>query len=395
MLSSNHFAMSVLTTQPRLLAAFGVLMLGVACDRGEAPAGAPPVEAAPAATATSRTSVADAVHVLTERVGDGAADDPGDATALTASGTVASDQLARPSSKTGGLLSAVLVREGDDVRRGQVIARIDATELAAGVAQAEAALEKARRDLARVEALFADSVATRTQRDDAATGVTVAERRLEAVRFNRERNVVTAPIGGRVVQKLANAGETVGPGVPVAVIQGTAPEDWRVRVGLTDAQWAGTRVGQAATVTLDAFPGETYPARLTERATAADPASGTFPVELQLLRQPPSLAAGLVAEVAFGAPAAGDAVEASAAPLTIPVSALGRVAGKRGEVFVAEGGVARAREVLLGSLRGGRAEVLSGLAAGEEVIVTGVAWLREGDAVIRSQSTQRDAESAE
>ena len=341
---------------------------------GDAPA-APPPE-----TRSSARAAPDAAYVLTERVGAGEA--TAVPTALTASGTVVSDRLARPSSKTGGLLSAVLVREGDDVRRGQVIARIDATELAAGVAQAEAALEKARRDLARVEALLADSVATRTQRDDAATGVTVAERQLERIRFNRDRNVVTAPIGGRVVQKLANAGETVGPGAPVAVIQGTAPGDWRVRVGLTDAQWAGTRVGQAAAVTFGAFPGETYPARLKERATAADPASGTFPVELQLQRQPPSLAAGLVAEVeleATATPAA--AASALAAPLTIPVSALGRVAGKEAEVFVAEDGTARARTVRLGSLRGGRAEVLSGLTPGEEVIVTGVAWLREGDTV--------------
>ena len=342
-----------------------------ACERADAA----PEEGAPAAAALS-----DATYVLTERVGTGDADAVV-AGGLTASGTVVSDQLARPSSKTGGLLSAVLVREGDDVRRGQVIARVDATELSAGVAQAEAALEKARRDLARVEALLADSVATRTQRDDAATGVTVAERQLESLRFNRERNVITAPISGRVVQKLANAGETVGPGMPVAVIQGTAPGDWRVRVGLTDAQWAGTREGQVAEVTFDAFPGEAFPARLTERATAADPASGTFPVELELRRQPRSLAVGLVAEVAFEAPVVSKNSVTDTPTLSIPVSALGRVAGKRAEVFVAEAGFARAREVQLGSLRGGRAEVLSGLRPGEELIVTGVAWLRDGDAI--------------
>lgn len=295
---------------------------------------------------------------------------------LEVSGSVVSDQQARPSSKTGGVLSVVLIDAGDDVRRGQVIARVDATELAAGVAEAEAGLAKAQRDLQRAEALFRDSVATRTQRDDAATGVELAERQLERLRFNRDQHVITSPLAGRVVEKLANAGETVGPGQPVALVQGTSPGDWRVRAGLTDAQWAATRVGQVAEVRFDAFPGRVFAARLTERAIAADRASGTFPVELALARQPPSLAAGLVARVRLT-----PATAPTGAPLAIPVAALGRVAGKRAEVFVYDRGRAARRDIRLGPLRAGSAEVTAGLAAGDSVITTGVAWLRHGDPV--------------
>lgn len=346
---------------------------------------------------TARAAGTTATTVLTYRVGapmdatgNAASDENTDGLSVT--GTVVSDAVARPSSKTGGLLTVVTVNEGDDVRRGQIIARVDATELAAAEAEAEAGLVKARRDLARVEALFRDSVATRTQRDDAATGVEVVERQLERIRFNRSRNTVVAPISGRVVQKLANAGETIGPGQPVAVIQGTSNGDWRVRVGLTDAQWAGTRVGQTAEVRFDAYPGQEFAARLTERATAADPQSATFPVELKLREQPPSLAAGLIANVTLTPPARRGAesdttVVGTSDLLYLPVAALGRVNGKRAEVFVVEGGAARAREVLLGQLRGGRVEVLSGLDVGEEVVTTGVAWLREGDEV-RTQGSQ-------
>ena len=368
----------------------------VSCDGGGTP------EAPPVGDVIEAPENGNVTYVRTLVVGaDASSSAVAGADDITATGSVVSDQLARPSSKTGGLLSAVLIREGDDVRRGQTIARIDATELSSGVAQAEAALAKARRDLARVEALFADSVATRTQRDDAATGVEVAERQLESLRFNRGQNVITAPISGRIVQKLANAGETVGPGMPVAVIQGTASDDWRVRVGLADAQWARTRIGQAAEVSFDAFPGQTFAATLTERATAADPASGTFPVELKLRRQPPSLAAGLVASVVLHASPTPPSVRrarrtaslaqddgAGAAspqqrsgPFSIPIASLGRVAGKRAEVFVARGGHADAREVQLGSVRGEMVEVLTGLQAGDSLITTGVAWLRGGDAV--------------
>ena len=308
--------------------------------------------------------------------------------AISATGTVVSDQLARPSSKTGGLLSAVLVREGDDVRRGQTLARLDATELTAAVAQAEAGLDKARRDLTRVEALFADSVATRTQRDDARTGVTLAERQLEAIQFNRERNVITAPISGRILQKLANAGETIGPGMPIAIIQGTAAGDWRVRVGLTDAQWAATSVGQRATVSFDAFPGKRFAARLTERASAADPANGTFPIEVKLSEQPPSLAAGLVAKVELQREAAPAGAKANT--IEVPLTALGRINGKRAEVFVIRAQAARARDVQLGATRGGTIEVLSGLELGDQLITTGVAWLRDGDPVQLAAGTSTD-----
>ena len=360
----------------------------VSCGGGDTP------EAPPVGAVIEAPDNGNVTYVRTLVVGaDASSSAVAGADDITATGSVVSDQLARPSSKTGGLLSAVLVREGDDVRRGQTIARIDATELSSGVAQAEAALAKARRDLARVEALFADSVATRTQRDDAATGVEVAERQLESLRFNRGQNVITAPISGRIIQKLANAGETVGPGMPVAVIQGTASDDWRVRVGLADAQWARTRIGQAAEVSFDAFPGQTFAATLTERATAADPASGTFPVELKLRQQPPSLAAGLVAGVVIAASpirlrtsqasssAQGDATKLAAQTVAIPIASLGRVAGKRAEVFVARGGHADAREVQLGNVRGEQVEVLTGLKAGDSLITTGVAWLRGGDAV--------------
>ena len=329
------------------------------------------VDGAATAPPPAPAEATDVTYVRAVRFGDATDADAGP---LTVSGVVTSDALARPSSKTGGVLSAVLVKPGDDVRRGQVIARVDATELAAGVAEAEAGLAKARRDLARLEVLVRDSVATRTQRDDAATAVEIAERRLERLRFDRAQSVIRSPLSGRVLGEVANAGETVGPGQPVAAIQGTAPADWRVRVGLTDAQWAGTELGQAAEIRFDAFPGERYAGRLTERAVAVDPASRTFPVEFALRERPPSLAAGLVARVSLASPP-------DAAALTVPVAALGRVVGKRAEVFLVDAGRARAREIQLGRLRGGAAEVLDGLRVGDSLITTGVAWLRDGDRV--------------
>ena len=346
---------------------FVVVPLLIACEATDAP------EQAATLAAPDRTLVR--THV----VGNTALT-PSMATTRQYTATVVSDRTARPSSKTGGVLARVLISEGDDVRRGQVLARLETTELDAAVARAEAALAKAERDLARVEALYADSVATRAQRDDAATGVTVATQQLAGIRYNRDQTTLIAPIGGRVLRKLANAGETLGPGMPVAVIQGTANRDWRLRVGLSDADWATTQPGDRAEVRFDAYPEERFEAVVSERATAADPGTGTFAVEYRLLKQPRSLAAGLLATVTplDGTEAGGPSTDT---PFYIPLASLGRVNGKRAEVFLARNGAAVGRQVQLGSVRGDRVAVLGGLMAGDSLITTSVAWLRTGEPI--------------
>ncbi len=314
----------------------------------------------------------------------------GSAGQILATGTVVSDQEAKPSFKTGGLLASVRVEEGDRVSRGQVIATINTTELDAGVAQAEAGLAKAERDLARVSALFADSVATRTQRDDASTGVTLARRQLDQIRFNRGTSVVRSPMEGRVLRKLANAGESVGPGQPVVLIQGTGRADWRIKVALTDAEWARVAQGDAATVSFDAFPGKTFRARVDERASAANTSGGTFDVELRLIDAAPSLAAGLLARVSLSpksstSKATAGSINAATgvSGLRVPLAALARVSGKRAEVFAATpDGHVKLLRIELGAFDASSAAVVSGLDGTERLVTTGATWLRDGDAIV-------------
>ncbi len=334
---------------------------------------------------SAREVLADAFYVQTSPVlGGGSGETSTTDGGISATGTVTNEAQARPSFKTGGLLTSVRVEAGDAVRRGQVIATINATELNAGKAQAEAGLEKARRDLSRVEALFADSVATRAQRDDAATGVRIAQRQLEQISFNAGTTTITSPIDGRVSAKLSNAGETVGPGQPVVVIQGTSKNDWRIRVALTDAEWASVRVGQSATVSFDAYPDESFAAAVSERASYANPSGGTFDVELRLARQPTDLAAGLLARVEIGgAGGASSAGGTASRKLRVPLTALARVSGKRAEVFaITPEGRARLIRIEIDDFDAATAAVRSGLDGSEQLVTTGVTWLRDGDPVI-------------
>lgn len=179
--------------------------------------------------------------------------------------------------KVGGVIEAVHVRAGDTVTAGQVLAELRLDEIEAQVAQARSGLEKARRDLVRVEKLESNRVATLENLQDARTAVEVADAQLRIAEFNRRYAVIVAPSAGRILTRLAEPSELVGAGKAVL---GFASEDdgWLVRVGLADRDVARVRVGdRAEMVGTDGAVGEV--AHVSE---ATDPATRTTPVEIAL-----------------------------------------------------------------------------------------------------------------
>ena len=331
-------------------------------------------ETPPAPAASTARAAIDALHVRVDTVGTAA-----NAASIETTGIVSSDEVAKPGFKIGGIITRFGVEEGDRVRKGQLLATLDQTEVEADREQARLALEKARRDAGRIANLYVDSVATRRQYDDSRTAVSVAERQLEIIDFNRRYSRVYAPIDGRLVRKLANAGEVVGPGQPVAVVQGTAARDWRVQVALTDTEWSRVQEGDAATITLDAYPDRVLSARVTELASVANPAGGTFDAELSLdLPRDLRLAAGLVARVSLT-----PSSEGTSAALSIPITALAEANNREAVVYrtTPDSRVER-RVVRIGPISGDRVAVLDGLQPGDQVVTEGTGWLRDGERVV-------------
>ena len=125
--------------------------------------------------------------------------------------------------------------------RGQLLARLNLTEIDAQVGQARNAFEKAERDFKRVSNLYRDSAATLEQFQNAQTGFQLAEQALQIAGFNQRYSSIYATESGRVLRKLMNEGELVGPGQPVYVINSTRPGDWVIRIGVADRDWAASR----------------------------------------------------------------------------------------------------------------------------------------------------------
>jgi RND family efflux transporter MFP subunit len=292
-----------------------------------------------------------------------------------ATGVLASKAEVRASFKVGGLVAALAVDEGDAVRAGQVLARLTTTEIDAGVEQARQGLTKAERDLARAEKLFAAEAATREQLDDATTAAAVARAQVRAADFNRKHAVIRAPGDGRVLRRLAEAGEMIAPGQPVFVLSGERG-GWLVRVGLADRDVVRVRHGDAATIEIAAYPGVALTGVVDEIASAATPPVGTYEVELRVELPPdgPTPLTGLVAGVSID-PTGGQHGPPPEVAL-IPASALRDGDGKTAAVWVPDprGGVAR-RAVTIAFFAGERVAIAAGLDGAAAVVTDGAAYL--------------------
>jgi RND family efflux transporter MFP subunit len=297
---------------------------------------------------------------------------------IRAVGILAPRDEIRLSFKVGGVLDRVDVDVGDRVREGQVLAVLKRVEVDAAVSQAAEAADKARRDLERARQLRLDEVATEEQVEDLTTAYSVARSNLQAAQFNARFARIEAPADGIVLQRLAKADELVQGGQPVLVI-GSTGAGWVVRAALVDRDVVRANIDDDATVTFDAFPGREFAGRVARIASSADPQTGTFEVEVELANGDARFARGLVAKVALKLAAAAGDTERTVVPLTAVVEANG--ASATIYVFDAGAGVARRRQVTVGSIVGERVIVIAGLEPGEQVITDGAAWLTDGRAV--------------
>jgi membrane fusion protein, multidrug efflux system len=134
---------------------------------------------------------------------------------IAASGLLSSAEEARLSFKIGGIINKLYVDEGQTVRKGQLLATLDLTEINAQVSQAQLSVEKSERDMNRVKAMFADTAATLEQMQNATTGSNVARQNLTIARFNQSYAQIRSSVDGTVTRKAMNEGELASPGAPV------------------------------------------------------------------------------------------------------------------------------------------------------------------------------------
>jgi len=288
-----------------------------------------------------------------------------------ASGTVASAHETTISSKILARIAAIPVTAGSVVRTGDVLVRLDARELEARAEEAREALraararlELARSERERVEKLVAGGAASRQQLDRArsawqvaAADVQAAEQRLRDAEVGLSHAVITSPGPGRVIDRLAEPGDTAAPGTPLLRLYD--PGALRLRAPVRESLAVDLAPGQRLRVDVDALDAS-FEGTIDEIVPFAEPGSRTLLVKIRLPADP-RLYAGMFgrAEVPAG----------ETLRLLAPADAISRVGQLEFATVVDAQGRGERRLVTTGTrVSEDTLEVLSGLAAGERVL---------------------------
>jgi RND family efflux transporter MFP subunit len=295
---------------------------------------------------------------------------------ITTSGQFFTDDEATLSFKTGGVVARVLVKEGDPIRKGQLLAVLDLTEIQAQVNQARLGYEKAKRDLSRAQHLYRDSVVTLEQLQNARTAAALAREQDAAARFNLSFSQIRAAADGYVLKKFVNAGQVVSSGAAVIRTNGAGKASWVFKAGLSDKEWAALEPGDAAAIRTDAVPGQDLAATVTRKSEGADPLNGAFTVELAVAARPGyRLASGL-----FGTATLWPARKT--ALWQIPHEALLDGNANQGFVFVTfDNKTARKIPVTIATIDNEAVRISGGLEEARSLITRGSAYLTDQSAI--------------
>jgi RND family efflux transporter MFP subunit len=298
------------------------------------------------------------------------------APSIRTNGVLANRDEIRLAFKVGGVIKRLAVSEGELVHRGQKLAEIEQTEVNAQVEQARQARDKANRDVARGERLYADKVISLEQLQDLRTQAAMAEAALGAAQFNWSYAAIVAPRDGTVLRRLAEEREVVAAGAPVLVL-GAQDRGFVVRTGLADREIVQVSIGDAVHVRLDALPEAKLDGKVTEIASAADRASGMFGVEVAIAdREHLPLKSGLVAKLTLVPSSA-----SSGSRVYVPIGSIVEGNGRNARLFVLDKDRARSRQIEVAFIEGGIVALAGGVDAGEQVITDGALYLEDGERV--------------
>jgi|YNPNPStandDraft_1061719.scaffolds.fasta_scaffold00209_16 membrane fusion protein (multidrug efflux system) len=259
-------------------------------------------------------------------------------------------------------------KEGDAVRKGELIAKIDAEALKAALERAQSSFRLTDELYQRRQTLYERRIISKEELDRSVTERAVAEANLRQAKVEYERGFLHSPINGIVNHLYVDPGEYVARGAPVAEL--VSVDRIKINLNVPEVDVRYLRTGQPVMVTVDALPDRRMSGVIDFVAYKADPATKTFQVKVLVENPAREIRPGMIARVALLRRTIPDAVAA-------PLFSLVDKGGER-YVFVEKDGVAHARLVSLGVIEGDRIQITAGLEPGENLIVAGQTEVEEG-----------------
>jgi RND family efflux transporter MFP subunit len=305
---------------------------------------------------------------------------------LTATGYLVADRQSKITPKISGKVVRLNFDVGDKVTSGQVLAILESTNLQAQLDETNAALEQADREWKRQAALWKDGVTTRSQLDGAEAQLKGARARVDQIRINMQDMVVRAPFDGTIATKNTEVGEVIS-SVMMTQAGGTLPagaictlvdlKTLEVVADVNESSIGQLHEGQAAEVSVDAFPNQKWKGVLRQIIPTADRAKATVQVKVKIVDPGDRLLPEMSSSVSFLQSERTDAEMHEPAKIWIPASA---ISGGNVAIVGADKHVTL-RHVTTGAVREKRIEITSGVNAGDRVVTSGVDTLENGQLI--------------
>jgi len=298
---------------------------------------------------------------------------------LEALGNARANESVDISTKSSNVVTAVTFRDGERVKRGQVLVQLDNAQARADVAEAQAALTESESQYNRSRELLNTQALSKSSFDQLVATLAANRARLAAAQARLEDTVIRAPFSGRVGLRRVSVGTLISPGDVITTLDDTSVI--KLDFSVPENFLAGLREGLSIRATAPAFPGRSFAGSVASIDSRVDMNTRSVTVRALLANEDGALKPGMFLNVSL----ANDEREA----LVIPEEALTPEAERQYVFVVSEGKVSR-REVRIGGRRPGSVEVLAGLSAGERVIVEGTQKVRDGASV---QGTERTVDA--
>lgn len=300
--------------------------------------------------------------------------------AIESSGILASKAEINLSFKTGGIIANIYADEGQSVKKGQLLAKLDLSEINAAVIQARSSLDKASRDLERIDNLYQDSVATLEQRQNALTAFEVSLASLQVTEFNQKHAVIYAPQSGKILKRYAESGELIESGKTVFEFA-SAQSAQVIRLGVSDKDIVRVQLHDSAQVQFDAYPNVIFPAFVSEIAESADKRTGVFEIELTVNAQQHTLKNGFIGKAKIF-------TRQEEQYYKIPMDALVEAHEQNASIFIADTAGLRAKKLEVIPVHIG-SDFFTAKANGQHqellIITTGASYLKEGSLIHLNQ----------
>jgi RND family efflux transporter MFP subunit len=303
---------------------------------------------------------------------------------LTVSGKIEAAKNANISTRMMGYVDKIYVNVGDKVNKGQLLMSVNNADVSAqlaqvnaGITEAEAAFTNAEKDFNRFSTLFKENSASQKELDDITANYNMAKARLESAK--QMRNGVNAqmgyaniraPFNGVVTNKFISAGDMANPGMPLLEVE--SPGKYQVLAMVPESEILAVKNDTEVTVQVKAL-NENVKGKVTEVSTSSKNTGGQYLVKVILDKTDAQILSGMYATVQFPV-----ARKTTSSAVMIPVQAIVKKGQLSGIYTVSQSNTALLRWLRLGRTFGDQVEVLSGLSADEQYIVSAEGKLFNG-----------------